>query len=48
MGDPKTWAEKLDQAAADDDQGEAFGAVLNQLFVAAFVAAEKAKQADND
>jgi len=44
MGDPKTWAEKLDQAAAADDQGEAFGSVLNQLFVAAF----EAKQADDE
>lgn len=40
----ETWAEKLDQAAAAADQGEAFGQVLNQLFVVA----EKAKQADND
>jgi len=40
----ETWAEKLDQAAAADDQGEAFGAVLNQLFVAA----EKAKQAEDE
>jgi hypothetical protein len=36
----KTWAEKLDAAAAADDKGEAFGAVLNQLFAAAFDARE--------
>ena len=40
----ETWAEKLDQAAAADDQGEAFGAVLHELFVAA----EKAKQSDDE
>lgn len=40
----ETWAEKLDRAAAVEDQGEAFGAVLNQLFVAAF----EAKKASDD
>jgi len=40
----ETWAEKLDRAAAAEDQGEAFGLVLNQLFVAAF----EAKQADDE
>lgn len=30
-----TWAEKLDAAAAVDDDGAAFGAALNQLFAAA-------------
>jgi len=38
----ETWGEKLDRAAAADDQGEAFGSVFNQLFDAAFKAKEEA------
>jgi hypothetical protein len=40
----KTFAEMLDDAR----DGEEFGAVLNQLFVAAFAASEKAKDESDD
>jgi hypothetical protein len=44
MSDPKTVAEKLDAAAAVDDNGEAFGGVI----LGFFAALDKARWAEED
>lgn len=45
MTEPKSFAKRLDDAAAVDDQGAAFGAVLGDLFTWA-AAARDAAEAD--
>lgn len=45
MSEP-SFAERLDEAAAQDDQGVAFGAVLGDLFTFAAAARDAAEAAE--